>query len=191
MSKINAGEGNLRAFEVLASRIPGVLVLNTFLGPVACNKEALQILAFPDDTKGLKHLTSFLASQVQSKLVTRSSIERRRFVRQFKSGRRTYQCRALNLHQIGKGTEMAETIALLLERQPPTLLSLKRRTWDEFKLTQRERQTIELLLKGMTNKEIALSMNISPTTVKTYLRQIMTKMRVPTRAAIVGKILVT
>jgi len=86
---------------------------------------------------------------------------------------------------------MAETIALLLERQPPTLLSLKRRTWDEFKLTQRERQTIELLLKGMTNKEIALSMNISPTTVKTYLRQIMTKMRVPTRAAIVGKILVT
>jgi len=86
---------------------------------------------------------------------------------------------------------MAETIALLLERQPSTLLSLKRRTWDEFKLTQRERQTIELLLKGMTNKEIALSMNISPTTVKTYLRQIMTKMRVPTRAAIVGKILVT
>lgn len=189
MSKIDAGRGKLRAFEVLASSLPGVLVLNTFLGVVACNKEAFQILAFPDDTKGLKHLTSFLAGQVHSKLVTRSSIERRQFVREFKSGRRTYQCRSLKLHQIGKGTEMAGAIALLLERQPSTVLSLKRRTWNEFKLTHRERQTVELLVQGFTTKEIAQSMNISSNTAKTYLRQIMTKMRVSTRTGIIGKIL--
>jgi DNA-binding CsgD family transcriptional regulator len=83
------------------------------------------------------------------------------------------------------------TIALLLERQPSAALSLKRRIWEEFGLTQRERQTVELLLLGMTTKEIAQSMKVSPNTIKTYLRLIMTKMRVTTRAGIIGKILAT
>jgi DNA-binding CsgD family transcriptional regulator len=41
----------------------------------------------------------------------------------------------------------------------------------------------------MTTKEIAGSMKVGPNTVKTYLRLIMTKMRVTTRAGIIGKIL--
>ena len=84
---------------------------------------------------------------------------------------------------------MDEIIALLFERQPSTTFSLKRQIWKEFELTERQSQTVELLLQGMTTKEIAQSMNISSNTVKTYLRLIMAKMRVTTRAGIVGKIL--
>ena len=84
---------------------------------------------------------------------------------------------------------MDEIIALLFERQPSTTASLKRQIWKEFELTERQGQTVELLLLGMTTKEIAQSMNISSNTVKTYLRLIMAKMRVTTRAGIVGKIL--
>jgi DNA-binding CsgD family transcriptional regulator len=43
----------------------------------------------------------------------------------------------------------------------------------------------------MTTKEIAHSMNVSSNTVKTYLRQIMTKMRVSRRTGIIGKIIAT
>jgi DNA-binding CsgD family transcriptional regulator len=173
------------------------LLLTSSLDTVAYNWEAAQILAFPDDPERLKRLSAFLASQIRSKLSTGSSKNSKnkkgqQFVSVFKSGIRTYQCRAVNLHpgKMGSGTG-ATTIALLLERQPPAALLLKRRIWEEFELTHRERQTVELVLQGMTTKEIAGSLNVSPNTVKTYLRLIMTKMRVATRSGIVGKILAT
>jgi len=87
------------------------------------------------------------------------------------------------------GSKGDASIALLIERPPSAALFLKRRTWAEFGLTHRERQTVELLVQGFTTKEIAQSMNISSNTAKTYLRQIMTKMKVSTRTGIIGKIL--
>jgi DNA-binding CsgD family transcriptional regulator len=41
---------------------------------------------------------------------------------------------------------------------------------------------------GLTSKELATRMNISPNTVKAFLRLIMIKMGVTTRAGIVGKL---
>jgi DNA-binding NarL/FixJ family response regulator len=52
----------------------------------------------------------------------------------------------------------------------------------------REQETVELLTLGLTSKEIASRMNISPNTVKAFFRMVMTKMAVTTRAGIVGKI---
>ena len=48
---------------------------------------------------------------------------------------------------------------------------------------------VELLIQGMTTKEIAGSLNLSPNTVKSFLRLVMTKMGVTTRSGIVGKVL--
>jgi len=172
--------------------LPGVLLLTSSLDTIAYSWEAVQILAFPNDPGRIKRLSAFLAGRIRSRLSTHPSTEGLQFVREFKSGTRTYVCRAVNLHAGEIGTPMGETtIALLLERQPSAALSLKRRIWEEFGLTQRERQTVELLLLGMTTKEIAQSMKVSPNTIKTYLRLIMTKMRVTTRAGIIGKILAT
>lgn len=169
---------------------PGVLLLNPSLNPVAYNWEAVQILAFPNNPERPERLPAFLASQIHSKLSSRSSlVEGQQFVREFKSGSRTYRCFAVNLQPSKVGKGMDEIIALLFERQPSTTFSLKRQIWKEFELTERQSQTVELLLLGMTTKEIAQSMNISSNTVKTYLRLIMAKMRVTTRAGIVGKIL--
>ena len=44
------------------------------------------------------------------------------------------------------------------------------------------------LLQGLTSKEIAREMDISPYTVKTYVRLVMIKMGVTTRSGIVGKL---
>ncbi len=59
---------------------------------------------------------------------------------------------------------------------------------EQFRLTHREKEIVELLTLGLTSKEIATRMNVSPNTVKTYFRLIMGKMAVSTRSGIVGKI---
>jgi DNA-binding CsgD family transcriptional regulator len=60
-----------------------------------------------------------------------------------------------------------------------------------FGLTAREEETVQLLVEGLTSKEIATRMKISPNTVKGFIRLIMVKMNVFTRSGIIGKILET
>lgn len=50
-------------------------------------------------------------------------------------------------------------------------------------LTAREREVLELLAKGMTNKEIAETLVITPNTVKRHLKAIFEKLNVHTRSA--------
>jgi DNA-binding NarL/FixJ family response regulator len=58
----------------------------------------------------------------------------------------------------------------------------------QFRLTQREGQVVECLSQGLTSKGIASRLNISPNTVKAFLRVIMLKLKVGTRAAIIQKL---
>jgi DNA-binding NarL/FixJ family response regulator len=53
-------------------------------------------------------------------------------------------------------------------------------------LTAREREVLELLAKGMTNKEIAEALVITPNTVKRHLKAIFEKLDVHTRSAAVA-----
>ena len=55
-------------------------------------------------------------------------------------------------------------------------------------LTDREQETVQSILQGLTNKEIAQQMEISPNTVKAFIRLVMVKMKVSTRSGIAGKI---
>ena len=61
----------------------------------------------------------------------------------------------------------------------------------QFKLTEREQETVGFLIEGLTSKEIATHMNISPNTVKAFIRLVMIKMGVTTRSGIIGKIVKT
>jgi len=104
------------------------------------------------------------------------------------SGRRRYSCRAFSLNSGSNHSGEPQKIALLLERSrklPPETLPLV----EQFNLTRRERETIENLVHGLSNKEIADRMKISSSTVKVFLRLIMTKMGTTTRVGIMGKIL--
>ena len=59
---------------------------------------------------------------------------------------------------------------------------------ERFGLTSREQETVQFLLEGLTSKEIAQRMKISPNTVKAFIRLVMVKMGVSTRSGIIGKI---
>jgi DNA-binding CsgD family transcriptional regulator len=76
----------------------------------------------------------------------------------------------------------------MLERRASNNTALSE-AQEKFGLTPRERETIQLLMEGLTSKEIAERMKISPSTVKAFLRLVMVKMSVSTRSGIVGKIL--
>jgi DNA-binding NarL/FixJ family response regulator len=81
-------------------------------------------------------------------------------------------------------------LAVLLERasaKPASLAQLSER----FHLTTREQEVAQFLLQGLTSKEIGTRMQISPNTVKAFLRLIMVKMGVSTRSGIVGKAFIT
>jgi len=58
---------------------------------------------------------------------------------------------------------------------------------DKYHLTQREGETVRFLIEGLTNKEIAARMGISPDTVKVFLQLAMKKMEVSSRSEIMSK----
>jgi DNA-binding CsgD family transcriptional regulator len=58
----------------------------------------------------------------------------------------------------------------------------------EYRLTVREQQALEGVLLGLTSKEVAERMSISPNTVKAFLRMVMGKMRVTSRTGLVAKL---
>ncbi|MBI5891693.1 MAG: DUF4935 domain-containing protein [Nitrosomonadales bacterium] len=51
----------------------------------------------------------------------------------------------------------------------------------DYELTEREREILELLSRGESNRSIALSLNISYDTVKQYVRHILNKLNVSSR----------
>jgi DNA-binding CsgD family transcriptional regulator len=82
---------------------------------------------------------------------------------------------------------MQPALALLLERNRPRAVDLHEFA-ERFRLTRREREAVELLMRGFTSKEIAARMNISVNTVKAFLRLVMLKTSVSTRSGIIGKV---
>ncbi len=80
------------------------------------------------------------------------------------------------IHAVAAGREYipAEIASHLLERDPGSTL------------TSRETEILELLAKGLTNKEMAGVLGISRSTAKTHLANIFTKLEVTDRAEAVS-----
>jgi len=167
----------------------GFLLTDSLLNPISFNAEALQILSYPEKLAGLARSELFLAERIRSTLISRRSSGESPFVAEFRSGSRRYFCRAF-LVDSGAKEPFQPGIAILLERGPSGLVPLSQ-VCQQFKLTQREREVLEYLLQGMSSKVIASRMNLSPSTVKAFLRLIMIKTGASSRSAMVGKIIMT
>jgi DNA-binding CsgD family transcriptional regulator len=163
----------------------GVLLLDGGLNPVYYNAAAASILGYPDAVFSASSVGTVLpASQPPFARTARcsSAIE-------FASGRRRYMSRTFLLESNGNPRSAFQPrLLVVLERECAQQVDITR--WsEEFQLTCRERETVRFLLKGLTSKEIAAEMDISPNTVKSFLKTVMAKVGAPTRTAIIGKIL--
>jgi DNA-binding CsgD family transcriptional regulator len=171
---------------LVGSSQSGIVLLDSSLSAVACNPEAIRILTFPSAPDRIRRMDVFLADKIRTELLNHRSSSDVEFVKELKSGKRRYTCRAFQLE--GNGKSAGITTALLLERTSSAPIALEQLCL-EHGLTQRERETVKFLLLGLTSKEIATRMDISPNTVKAFLRIVMVKMGVSTRSGIVGRIL--
>ena len=165
----------------------GLVIVDASLNVVAANAQAIQILTFPVGSEKARRPSILLREKLRS-LIPRSSQKESANVREFRSGRRTYLCRSFALDASVSGGLVFPTHVLMLERRASNNTALSD-AHEKFGLTPREQETIQLLMEGLTSKEIAERMKISPSTVKAFLRLVMVKMSVSTRSGIVGKVL--
>jgi DNA-binding CsgD family transcriptional regulator len=167
---------------------PGLVLVDRSLKFIASNVEAIKILTFPASPKEILKLEDWLTKRITAGLVDRRSPTRLSFVEQFKSARRTYHCRPFPLNLNGNArVPQHPALVLLLERSTNEAAKLAE-IGARFGLTLREQETVKLLFEGLTSKEIASRMDISPNTVRAFLRLVMVKMGVSTRSGILGKI---
>lgn len=168
---------------------PGLIVVDGSLGVVAYNGEALQILTYPDQPEKIRHLDTWLSSKIRSDLVGKQPPPH--FVDSFRSAKRMYLCRSFPLdlkgHHANGSASPGGLLIVMLERRCNEAVKLTEIA-ERFGLTARERETVQYLLEGLTSKEIAQRMKISPNTVKAFLRLVMVKMGVSTRSGIIGRI---
>jgi DNA-binding CsgD family transcriptional regulator len=165
----------------------GFLLLDPSMNPIFVNPAAAQILVYPQKPGTQRNLNSYLASRIRLTLFSEQPLNGSALVPKFRSGRRTYLCRSFRVNGMTNGDSQA-ALVVLLERGSAKSASLSQ-LLDRFHLTVREQEVALFLSQGLTSKEIGMRMQISPNTVKTFLRLIMVKMGVSTRSAIVGKAL--
>lgn len=166
---------------------PGLVVADNSLRVLASNKEAISILAFPENPDKIRQLEAWLRNRIRAALLDTQSSNPPKFVPDFQSGKRTYLCRSFYLNVGIDGFAGAHpTLLLILERRSSSVSLAE--FCERFGLTAREQDTVRLLLEGLTSKEIAQRMAISPNTVKAFIRLVMLKMNVSTRSGIIGKI---
>jgi len=103
---------------------------------------------------------------------------------EFMSGKRRYLCRTFVLER-ESNRNSKPAIAITLERQRWIVIDLAAR----FQLTDRQIEAVQHLADGLTSKEIAQRMNISPETVRVVLQRIMLRMSVTTRAGVIGRLI--
>jgi DNA-binding CsgD family transcriptional regulator len=163
----------------------GFLLLDASMKPVYINRAAMEILCYPQRPEAYKRLDAFLSTRIAMTLFSARASQTPVLVSEFLSGRRRYLCRAYRLDGPVNGKTQG-SVAVLLERASAGAFSLGLVS-EKFRLTSREQEVLRHLLLGRTTKEIATGMEISPHTVKAFLRMIMVKMGVSTRSAILGK----
>lgn len=85
--------------------------------------------------------------------------------------------------------DLVARVRRALQRHAPKHEDLARRTEYERKratLTPREREVMDLVVTGKTNKEIARVLDVSPRTVEVHRFRVMDKMEAPSLAALVS-----
>lgn len=166
------------------------LLFDPSLNPVFVSRPAVEVLLYPHKVELQINLDTTLSGEIRGKLLWAKFSGSPGLVDRLQSGKRLYQCRAVRVNGIG-GSDSPSSIAVFLERGTSRAIPLAQ-VAENFKLTSREQDVLQYLSEGgLTTKEIAARIRISPNTVKSFLRSIMLKMGVTTRSGIVGKAIAT
>lgn len=162
----------------------GFVLVDTECRPLYANEEAKRMVTYPEAPSKFESAWARMSKRMfilngdqNSSFAPTSHVE-------FLSGRRKYVGLAIPLAN-WRRLPAAAAVAVVLERSGAASQGAAELS-ESFHLTEREREVVELLIQGLTNKEIAGRMNISPNTVRAFIRMVMGKLGVSTRSGIVG-----
>ena len=166
----------------------GIVLLNESLKIVACDRGAAVLLSSVEPTDGVDVSSLRVPREILEELRERKSTGKTSGELQFRVGANDYLCRAYPLEtRSGCLTELS-FLALHLQRVAGAQEAIQAAI-ASYHLTEREEQTLKGILMGLSSKEVADQMRISPNTVKAFTRLIMIKLGVATRWGIIAKTL--
>ncbi len=103
-------------------------------------------------------------------------------------GSEVYSLRALLLDRDIESNDSAPIVVLIENISPAQRFDLEKAR-DRYQLTFKEKEVVQLLFQGFTNKEVAKELCIGAYTLKDHMRNIRQKMGACTRTGILSKVL--
>jgi DNA-binding CsgD family transcriptional regulator len=164
----------------------GLILLDLSLKIIGYDRAAAAILTHPNQQGAKPAAVSSLPKEILDLLRNRKPADLPPVKIYLGGGKDEYICRA-HVVEFFDGS-LKPVIALHLEKDF-SAADAAYELGDKYNLTEREQEALRGILMGLSSKEVAGRMNISPNTVKAFLRLIMIKMGVTRRAGIVAKIL--
>jgi DNA-binding NarL/FixJ family response regulator len=165
----------------------GVIIVDRLFRPVAVDSGAEAIIELIEGGARAAGTLHALPSTLRAALDGRSPHELVTSHLHLDIAGGSYNCRIFWMEPHNDGLDQS-LLAIHLRRQQ-SVDEVVRRIAGVYRLTEREQQAVIGISMGLTSKELAEWMNISFNTVNTFLRTIMVKMSVTTRAGVVGKLL--
>lgn len=154
-------------------------LLDCSFRPVAFDRGAAAILNHPNPLAVPEDILRTLRGRKPTEWSSLKAVVRR--------GKSEYVCRAY-LVENAAGVLGQSFVVLHFERDS-SMSNAMYEAAVKYNLTEREQQALKGISMGLSNKQLSQEMNISPNTVRAFLRLIMVKMGVTSRSAIVAKIL--
>lgn len=172
---------------------PGVLVFNMKGKLLYLNHDALELLRIAPEAGSLSFdrfpvSIKRLYAQLKRKLKENSNNSMGPIIKVSALLRQHLILRGLGFHNHRRPSQQAQVLLLIErigQREKINLPKLQSR----FDLSRRESEIVGQVLQGRSNKEIAERLFISPYTVEDHLKNIMRKMDVSSRTAIVARLL--
>jgi DNA-binding CsgD family transcriptional regulator len=165
----------------------GLVLIDPSLKIIAIDGGAAAILKYPAQTSVKGESAHTLPKEILETLRSRQPTDLSPLTTAFRIRNREYICRAYLMESHAEFLP-GSIVALVLDRHSSASDSV-----DEvaavYHLTPREKQALRGLSTGLTSNEVAEQMDISPNTLKSFLRLIMIKMGATSRAGIVARIL--
>lgn len=162
----------------------GLVLMDETLRVVGCDRGAAAILNLPSNADAAgRSIPAEILEALQSR--TRAGVPYSKM--RFPTASGEYVCRSY-LVESEDGVLSGTLVALHLERASMGELVIKEIS-ARYHLSEREGETLKGILMGLSTKEVADQMHISPNTVKAYIRLITIKLGVTTRWGIIAKVM--
>jgi len=165
----------------------GVVVADLSFKPIAFDRGAQAILRDLNRQTGNVGDTVSLPAEIIDLLRARPLHDLAANSIRVRDGHNEYTCRCFVM-QSPQDAGPKATIALHL-RKEVSVIDIVRQVGAEYRLTDREQEVLIGVSMGLTSKELAQRMDVSPNTIKAFLHLVMVKMGARTRAGVVGKVL--